>query len=110
MEYQKQELSPFAKVKYESLKAAYPHLPEEEIKEIARDAGEAAKRQLVARDLDSVVRDIAQPSAAIHPDHVTGDAPQQMQSASSRSARSRTRPRLPCWARRRRKSGCAFSP
>jgi hypothetical protein len=46
MEYQKQELSPFAKVKYESLKAAYPHLPEEEIKEIARDAGEAAKRQL----------------------------------------------------------------
>ena len=38
MEYQKQELNPFAKVKFESMKAAYPNLPEEEIKEIARDA------------------------------------------------------------------------
>ena len=46
MEYQKQELSPFAKVRYEALKAAYPHLPEEEIKQIAGDAAEAAKQQL----------------------------------------------------------------
>ena len=43
MEYQKQELSPFAKVRYETLKAAYPDLPEEEIKQIARDAAETAK-------------------------------------------------------------------
>ncbi len=45
MEPQKQELSPFAKVKYESLKTAYPHLPEEEIKQIARNAAAAAKER-----------------------------------------------------------------
>jgi hypothetical protein len=43
---QKQALDPVAQVKFTALKAAYPHLPEEEIKEIARDAGEAAKQQL----------------------------------------------------------------
>ena len=39
---QKQELNPFAKVKFRALKAAYPHLSEAEIKEIARKAAEEA--------------------------------------------------------------------
>jgi hypothetical protein len=42
---QKQELSPFAKVKFIALQEAYPNLSEEEITEIALEAAEAAKQQ-----------------------------------------------------------------
>jgi len=39
---QKQELDPFAQVKFIALKEAYPNLSEEEIKEIALKASEEA--------------------------------------------------------------------
>jgi hypothetical protein len=46
MTVQKQDLSPFAKVAFESLKEANPSLPEEDLKEIARSASTAASEQL----------------------------------------------------------------
>lgn len=42
---QKQHLDPLAKAAYESLKETSPNLPEEELKQIARSASEAAAEQ-----------------------------------------------------------------
>jgi hypothetical protein len=72
---QKQELDPFAQVKFTALKAAYPHLSEAEITEMALKAAEEAAEtfgQMVEAGADpwavreQIMHELSQPTA---PDH-----------------------------------------
>jgi hypothetical protein len=73
---QKQELSQFAKVKYQSLKEANPHLPEEELEQMARSAAEAATQmfgEMVESGADpwavreQILNDLSQPTTPGQP-------------------------------------------
>jgi hypothetical protein len=68
---QKQELDPFAQVKFTALKAAYPHLSEAEIMEMARKAAAEATEmfgQMVEAGADpwavreQILNDLSQPT------------------------------------------------